>query len=98
MSDKQNKKDLPRGLQIDTTTGEGANIIMDETEEKIMVPKKKPTKAFMGLGVEVMKKAKKKGAKGAELLSPLAMARRFFDGGGEVEIKKGGDYIKDLIK
>ena len=63
MSDKQNKKDLPRGLQIDTTTGEGANI----TKEKIMIPKKKPTKAFMGLG-------------------------------GEVEIKKGGDYIKDLIK
>jgi|TARA_A100001201_G_C3980551_1_gene168427 hypothetical protein len=94
MSDKQNKKDLPRGLQIDTTTGEGANI----TKEKIMVPKKKPTKAFMGLGVEIMKKAKKKGAKGAELLSPLAMARRFFDDGGEVEIKKGGDYIKDLIK
>ena len=94
MSDKQNKKDLPRGLQIDTTTGEGANI----TKEKIMVPKKKPTKAFMGLGVEIMKKAKKKGAKGAELLSPLAMARRFFDDGGEVESKKGGDYIKDLIK
>ena len=92
MSDKQNKKDLPRGLQIDTTTGEGANI----TKEKIMVPKKKPKKA--NLGLLFMKEAKKKGAKGAELLSPLAMARRFFDDGGEVEIKKGGDYIKDLIK
>tara|TARA_R100001509_G_scaffold138484_1_gene92693 strand:+ start:48 stop:326 length:279 start_codon:yes stop_codon:yes gene_type:complete len=92
MSDKQNKKDLPRGLQIDTTTGEGANI----TKEKIMVPKKKPKKA--NLGLLFMKEAKKKGAKGVELLSPLAMARRFFDDGGEVEIKKGGDYIKDLIK
>ena len=76
MSDKQNKKDLPRGLQIDTTTGEGANI----TKEKIMVPKKKPTGAFMGLGVEVYKKAKESGAKGLEFLSPLAMVGRIAKG------------------
>jgi hypothetical protein len=76
MGKKQDKKDLPRGLQIDTTTGEGANIF----EEKIMVPKKKPTKAFMGLGVEVFKKAKESGASGLEFLSPLAMVRRIAKG------------------
>lgn len=73
---KNNIRDLPRGLQIDTTTGEGANI----TKEKIMVPKKKPTKAFMGLGVEVYKKAKESGAKGLEFLSPLAMVGRIAKG------------------
>ena len=73
---KNNIRDLPRGLQIDTTTGEGANI----TEEKIMVPKKKPKKAFMGLGVEVFKKAKESGASGLEFLSPLAMVGRIVKG------------------
>jgi hypothetical protein len=73
---KNNIRDLPRGLQIDTTTGEGANI----TKEKIMVPKKKPKKAFMGLGVELMKKAKDSGAKGLEFLSPLAMVGRIAKG------------------
>jgi hypothetical protein len=73
---KNNIRDLPRGLQIDTTTGEGANI----TKEKIMVPKKKPKKAFMGLGVEVYKKAKESGAKGLEFLSPLAMVGRIAKG------------------
>ena len=73
---KNNIRDLPRGLQIDTTTGEGANI----TKEKIMVPKKKPKKAFMGLGVEVFKKAKESGAKGIEFLSPLAMVGRIAKG------------------
>ena len=73
---ENNIDDLPRGLQIDTTTGEGANI----TEEEIMVPKKKPVKAFMGLGVELMKKAKDSGAKGLEFLSPLAMVNRIAKG------------------
>ena len=40
---------------------------------------KKPVKAFLGLGVEVMKKAKEKGAKGPELLSPLLMAKKLFN-------------------
>ena len=91
MGKKQDIKDLPRGLQIDTTTGP---FDFDE-EEKIMVPKKKPKKA--NLGLLFMKEAKKKGAKGAEFLSPLAMSRKFFDDGGEVEVVKGADYIKDLI-
>tara|TARA_R100001510_G_C7635612_1_gene193817 strand:+ start:740 stop:1183 length:444 start_codon:yes stop_codon:yes gene_type:complete len=45
---------------------------------------KKPVKAFMGLAVEGFKKAKNKGAKGVELLSPVAMAKRFFNKGGKV--------------
>ena len=49
-----------------------------------MKEEKKPVKAFLGLGVEVMKKAKEKGAKGVELLSPAAMAKRFFNKGGKV--------------
>jgi hypothetical protein len=36
----------------------------------------KVQKAFMGLAVEAFKKAKKKGAKGPEFLSPLAMLKR----------------------
>jgi len=50
-----------------------------------MKEEKKPVKAFMGLGVEVMKKAKDKGAKPLELLSPIAMAKRFFNKGGKVK-------------
>ena len=45
----------------------------------------KVQKAFMGLAVEAMKKAKDKGAKGPELLSPVAMAGRFFTKGGKVK-------------
>jgi|TARA_R100000482_G_C5111115_1_gene140612 CRISPR/Cas system CMR subunit Cmr4 (Cas7 group RAMP superfamily) len=41
---------------------------------------KKPVKAFMGLGVEVFKKAKESGAKGIEFLSPIAMAGRILKG------------------
>ena len=117
MSDKQNKKDLPRGLQIDTTTGEGANIIMDETKEKIMVPKKKPIKAVLGaialgaLGSKALSKATKKSAvakpneeeyfstKNNKVvdLYQKATGNAKMKLGGEVEVGKGGDYIKDLI-
>jgi hypothetical protein len=51
-------------------------------EEKVKSGKVK--KAFMGLAVEAMKKAKDKGAKPIELLSPIAMAKRFFNKGGKV--------------
>jgi len=44
---------------------------------------KKPVKA--NLGLLVMKKAKEKGAKPLELLSPIAMAKRFFNKGGKVK-------------
>jgi hypothetical protein len=73
MGKKQDKKDLPRGLQIDTTTGP---FDFDE-EEKIMVPKKKPVKAFLGLaamglaGAMGAKKLMKKN-KVASLLSPAS--------------------------
>jgi len=51
-------------------------------DEKLKPGKVK--KAFMGLAVEAMKKAKDKGAKPIELLSPIAMAKRFFNKGGKV--------------
>ena len=73
---------------------------VEEPKEQDMNPKDpknklKPLKA--NLGLLFMKKAKSKGAKGAELLSPTAMATKFFDNGGEVEVVKGEDYIKDLL-
>ena len=52
-------------------------------DEKLKPGKVK--KAFMGLAVEAMKKAKDKGAKPIELLSPIAMAKRFFTKGGKVK-------------
>ena len=52
-------------------------------DEKLKEGKVK--KAFMGLAVEAMKKAKDKGAKPIELLSPIAMAKRFFTKGGKVK-------------
>lgn len=56
-----------------------------------MKEEKKPVKAFMGLAVEGFKKAKDKGAKGVELLSPVAMAKRLFNkkGGGVIKANKG---------
>jgi len=48
-----------------------------------MKEEKKPVKA--NLGLLVMKKAKEKGAKPLELLSPIAMAKRFFNKGGKVK-------------
>ena len=44
---------------------------------------------MMGLLPQLMKKAKKKGAKGAELLSPAAMMARFFNKGGDTMLKGG---------
>ena len=52
----------------------------------------KVQKAFMGLAVEAFKKAKDKGAKGAEFLSPLAMLKRI---SGK---KRGGGIKKDPTK
>ena len=43
----------------------------------------------MGLLPQLMKKAKKKGAKGAELLSPAAMTARFFNKGGDTMLTGG---------
>ena len=60
-----------------------------------MKEEKKPVKAFMGLAVEGFKKAKEKGAKGPELLSPLLMAKRLFKkGGGVIKANKGNEISK----
>ena len=61
-------------------------------DEKLKPGKVK--KAFMGLAVEAMKKAKDKGAKPIELLSPLAMAKRFFTKGGKVMKARYGKSVK----
>jgi len=161
MGKKQDIKDLPRGLQIDTTTGP---FDFDE-EEKIMVPKKKPKKpikavlgvlALGAIGAKALSKAKKKTATATpndtEYVSnkknmvtdlyqkatkqetskmnkgggmDMGKKKRYakknqeelfgieitdepqagytvkktknLSTGGEVEVMRGGDYIKDLI-
>jgi len=60
-------------------------------EDQSLMPGKM-TKA--ALGILAMKKAKDKGAKGPELLSPAAMARRFFNKGGKMTKAKYGKHIK----
>jgi len=53
---------------------------------------KKPGKIYKAaLGLAFMKKAKDKGAKGAEFLSPIAMAKRMFNkkAGGVMKYKRG---------
>ena len=55
----------------------------------------KPKKAMMGLAVQVAKKAKDKGAKGAEFLSPVAMLRRAAKkDGGMMAKRMGGGMMK----
>ena len=57
--------------------------------------KLKPGKTVKAsLGLLAMEKAKDKGAKGPELLSPIAMAGRFFTKGGKVMKAKGGKDVK----
>ena len=46
------------------------------------------------LGLLAMKKSKDKGAKGPELLSPVAMAGRFFTKGGKVMKARYGKSVK----
>ena len=73
-----NEKDLAV-LREEKAKGRGMGL----QDEKLKPGKVK--KAFMGLAVEAMKKAKDKGAKPIELLSPIAMAKRFFTKGGKVK-------------
>ena len=75
-------------LRAEKAKGRGMGL----QDEKLKPGKVK--KAFMGLAVEAMKKAKDKGAKPIELLSPLAMAKRFFTKGGKVMKAKGGKDVK----
>ena len=75
-------------LRAEKAKGRGMGL----QDEKLKPGKVK--KAFMGLAVEAMKKAKDKGAKPIELLSPLAMAKRFFTKGGKVIKANTGKDIK----
>ena len=59
-------------------------------EDQSLMPGKM-TKA--ALGILAMKKAKDKGAKGLELLSPLAMATKFFSKGGKIIKAKEGKML-----
>ena len=70
-----NGKDLAV-LRAEKAKGRGMGL----QDEKL-----KPGKVMKAnLGLMFMKKAKDKGAKGVELLSPVAMAKRFFNKGGKV--------------
>ena len=60
-------------------------------EDQSLMPGKM-TKA--ALGILAMKKAKDKGAKGPELLSSIAMAKRFFNKGGKMTKAKYGKHMK----
>ncbi len=75
-------------LRAEKAKGRGMGL----QDEKLKPGKVK--KAFMGLAVEAMKKAKDKGAKPIELLSPLAMAKRFFTKGGKVMKARYGKSVK----
>jgi hypothetical protein len=59
-------------------------------EDQSLMPGKM-TKA--ALGILAMKKAKDKGAKGLELLSPVAMATKFFSKGGKIIKAKEGKML-----
>ena len=72
-----------RGYGAARTSGMGLQ------DEKVKSGEVKPVKAFLGLGVMAMKKAKKKGAKGAEFLSPALLAKRILG-------KKTGGPIGNL--
>ena len=82
-----NGKDLAV-LRAEKAKGRGMGL----QDEKLKPGKVK--KAFMGLAVEAMKKAKDKGAKPIELLSPLAVAKRFFTKGGKVMKARYGKSVK----
>ena len=61
---------------------------------------KKPGKIYKAaLGLAFMKKAKDKGAKGPEFLSPIAMAKRMFNkkSGGVMKYKRGSGLDLPVI-
>ena len=83
-TDKKMSGGMMQGYGAARTSGMGL-------EDQSLMPGKM-TKA--ALGILAMKKAKDKGAKGPELLSPAAMARRFFNKGGKMTKAKYGKHIK----
>jgi hypothetical protein len=83
-----------KGAMMDKSTrgyGAARTSGMGLQDEKVKSGKVKPVKAFLGLGVMAMKKAKKKGAKGAEFLSPALLAKRILGKktGGPISGPKG---------
>ena len=78
-------------LRAEKAKGRGMGL----QDEKV-----KPGKVMKAnLGLMFMKKAKDKGAKGAEFLSPLAMAKRMFNkkAGGVMKYKKGSGLDLPVI-
>ncbi len=85
-----NEKDLAV-LREEKAKGRGMGL----QDEKV-----KPGKVMKAnLGILAMKKAKDKGAKGAEFLSPLAMAKRMFNkkAGGVMKYKRGSGLDLPVI-
>ena len=88
---KIDEKDLAV-LRAEKAKGRGMGL----QDEKV-----KPGKVMKAnLGILAMKKAKDKGAKGAEFLSPLAMAKRMFNkkAGGVMKARVGKSIKKDPTK
>ena len=87
---KLDEKDLAV-LRAEKAKGRGTGL-QDES--------KKPGKIYKAaLGLAFMKKAKDKGAKGAEFLSPIAMAKRMFNkkAGGVMKYKRGSGLDLPVI-
>ena len=83
-TDKKMSGGMMQGYGAARTSGMGL-------EDQSLMPGKM-TKA--ALGILAMKKAKDKGAKGPELLSSIAMAKRFFNKGGKMTKAKYGKHMK----
>jgi hypothetical protein len=82
-TDKKMGGGMMQGYGAARTSGMGL-------EDQSLMPGKM-TKA--ALGILAMKKAKDKGAKGLELLSPVAMATKFFSKGGKIIKAKEGKML-----
>jgi hypothetical protein len=84
--EKFNKKDVDKKMSGGMMQGYGAARTSGMGLEDQSLPPGKMVRASIGL--LAMKKAKDKGAKGPELLSPIAMAGRFFNKGKMAKVKK----------
>ena len=84
--EKFNKKDVDKKMGGGMMQGYGAARTSGMGLEDQSLPPGKMVRASIGL--LAMKKAKDKGAKGPELLSPIAMAGRFFNKGKMAKVKK----------
>lgn len=87
-TDKKMGGGMMQGYGAARTSGMGL-------EDQSLMPGKM-TKA--ALGILAMKKAKDKGAKGPELLSPTAMATKFFSKGGGMDMGKKEEPTQWITK